>query len=329
MSGPTSQTSSPFGPLRLIVNPRAGKGVVRDALPSIETVLRDEELGFDVVETEGPGHATELARAALAEGIGFIAAVGGDGTVSEVVNGFMTDDGAVNPDAILGVVPSGTGCDFARTFGIRQDPVVAARGLAGKTIWGRLDVPRVTYTAGDGSTQRRWFINIAEAGIGAEVVRSAARMPRWLGGRAYRLAALRGIVSYSPTEVSLVMNGRKARGTRPDTPLGPCTHGGVATMVVVANGQFFGGGLRVAPRAIPSDAMLDVVVGEGTKLQALAALRKMPLGAHVPSETMSEFLADHIALEGTDPVWLEADGEMLGTTPATFDLVPGAFQLKT
>lgn len=322
-------TSSPFGPIRLIVNPRAGRGAMAAALPKVEQVLAEEELTYELVRTEGPGHAQELARAAVADGVRFIVAAGGDGTVHEVVNGMMDEEGPLDPEAMLGIVPSGTGADFVRTFGIRQDPAAAARGLAGKTVWGKLDIGRVSYLDAEGERRRRWFVNIAEAGIGAQVVRSAARMPGWLGGRAYRLAALAGIVRYKPVEVSVLMHGRKARGVRPETPLEECTHAGVATMVVIANGQFFGGGLRVAPRAIPSDAMFDVLFGEGTKMQAVTALRKMPLGAHVPADTMAEYLADRVTLEGTDPVWIEADGELLGTTPASFDLVPAAIPLKT
>ena len=320
---------SEFGPMRLIVNPRAGRGAIGDALPALQDALREVELTFDIVLTEGPGQAEHLAREALGEGKRFVVAVGGDGTVSEVVNGLMDHDGPREPDAVLGVIPSGSGSDFVRTFGIRSDPIAAARGLAGKKLWGKLDVPRVHYRDAEGRSVARWFINIAEAGIGAQVVRSAARMPRWMGGRTYRLAALRGILGYKPQEASLVMHGRKARGVRQDTPLERLTHAGRVTMVVVANCQFFGGGLRVAPRAIPSDGLLDVVVGEGTKLQALTALRKMPLGEHVPHETFTEFLVDRAELNGAEPLWIEADGELLGTTPARFEVVPDAIPMKT
>lgn len=316
--------------MRLVVNPRAGRGAVDAALPAIQEALREEGLPFDIVLTEGPGQAEHLAREALRDGKRFIVAVGGDGTAHEVVNGLMGAQGPREPDVVLGLVPSGSGCDLVRTFGIRPDPVAAARGLAGRKLWGMLDVPRVHYRDADGRPASRWFINIAEAGIGAQVVRAAARMPRWLGGRAYRLAALRGVLTFRPQEASVVMNGRKARGVRRGTPFERVSHAGRFTMVVVANCQFFGGGLRVAPRAIPSDGMLDVVVGEGTKMQALTALRKMPLGEHVPAETFTEYLADRVELEGTtDPLWIEADGEILGTTPARFEVVPGAIQLKT
>ena len=312
----------------MIVNPQAGRGAIGRALPRIKEVVEAEELEYDIVETSTPGHAQELARAAVQSGIMFVVAVGGDGTVHEVVNGLMGDDGPLVPDVVLGVVPSGSGSDFIKTFGLPTVPEEAARNLAGKNVWGALDIPRIRYRGKDGKEETRWFVNIAEAGIGAHVVVSAAKMPRSLGGRAYRLAALRAIIAYKPQIAHLEFNGRKGRGVRPDTPLEPGKHSGTITMVVIANCQFYGGGLRVAPRAIPSDGMLDVLVGEGTKRDALRALRKMPMGEHVPSKIFSEYLVDTLTLDGPDPMLLEADGEPLGTTPAHFDLVRGAIRLK-
>ena len=312
----------------MIVNPQAGRGAIGRALPRIKEVVEAEELEYEIVETTTPGHAQELARAAVESGCTFVVAVGGDGTVHEVVNGLMGEEGPIAPDVVLGVVPSGSGSDFVKTFGLPTVPEEAARNLAGKNVWGALDIARVRFRGEDGSEKMRWFANIAEAGIGAHVVVSAAKMPRRLGGRAYRLAALRAIIGYRPQAGHLDFNGRKGRGVRPDTPLEPGKHSGVFTMVVVANCQFYGGGLRVAPRAIPSDGMLDVLVGEGTKRDALAALRKMPMGAHVPSKIFSEYLVDRVTLDGREPMLLEADGEPLGTTPAHFDLVKGAIRLK-
>jgi diacylglycerol kinase (ATP) len=320
--------ASPYGPLRLIVNPRAGRGAVAQHLPAVEEVLRSEELEFDVVETKTPGHARELARAAVEDGRFFVVAVGGDGTLHEVVNGLMGEEGPIVPELVIGMVPSGSGCDFARTFGLPQDTLDAARALGGKNLWGALDIGRVRYRGADGSEQKRWFVNIAEAGIGADVVVSAAKMPRRFGGRAYRLAALKAIVQFKPVDGHLDMNARKGRGVRPDTPLEPMSHAGRLTMVVVANCQFYGGGLRVAPRAIPSDGKFDVLVGEGTKWDCLRALQKMPRGEHVPSSVFTEYLADKVSLDGMAPLQLEVDGEPIGTTPAVFDLVPAAIRLK-
>lgn len=123
------------------------------------------------------------------------------------------------------------------------------------------------------------------------------------------------------------MFGRKARGVRVGTPLGDVSYDGTVTMVVVANCQFFGGGLKVAPRAIPSDGMLDVLIGAGTKGDAVRALRKMPNGAHVPSETIAEYLAERVSIT-TDGLAIEADGEPLGVTPASFDVVREVLPLQ-
>jgi len=320
--------ASPYGRMRMIVNPEAGRGAIGRALPRIKEVVEAEELEYEIAETTTRGHAEDIAREAVESGCRFVVAVGGDGTVHEVVNGLMGDEGPIVPDVVLGVVPAGSGSDFVKTFGLPTVPAEAARNLAGKNVWGALDIARVRFRGDDGKETARWFVNIAEAGIGAHVVVSAAKMPRWLGGRAYRLAALRAIVAYRPQLAHLDFNGRKGRGVRPDTPLEPGKHSGTVMMVVVANGQFYGGGLRVAPRAIPSDGLLDVLVGEGTKGDALRALRQMPMGAHVPSKIFSEYLVDRLTLDGPEPMLLEADGEPLGTTPAHFDVVKGAIRLK-
>jgi diacylglycerol kinase (ATP) len=110
--------TSPFGPLVLIANPRAGRGRVDAALPKVERVLRDEGLDYRIVRTTHPGHATEAARHALRSGERFLVAAGGDGTVHEVVNGMIQNGLPLAPDAVLGVVAAGSGCDFVRTFGL-------------------------------------------------------------------------------------------------------------------------------------------------------------------------------------------------------------------
>ena len=100
----------------MIVNPQAGRGAIARALPRIKEVVEQEELEYEIVETSTPGHAQELARAAVQSGIMFVVAVGGDGTVHEVVNGLMGDDGPLAPDVVLGVVPSGSGSDFIKSY---------------------------------------------------------------------------------------------------------------------------------------------------------------------------------------------------------------------
>jgi diacylglycerol kinase (ATP) len=110
---------SPFGEIVVIANPRSGRGRAGAGLAGIERALRDAGLGYRIARTAGRGHATELAREALRDGGRYLVAAGGDGTVHEVVNGMLDDDGRpVAADAVLGVVACGSGCDFVRTFGL-------------------------------------------------------------------------------------------------------------------------------------------------------------------------------------------------------------------
>ena len=133
--------TSPFGPLVVIANPRAGRGKLGARLPEIERILRQAGLDYRVVQTTHPGHATEAARAALHGGERYLVAAGGDGTVHEVVNGMLEDGHPIAQDAVLGVVAAGSGCDFARSFGLPGDAVGSARHLAGDRVR-RIDLGR-------------------------------------------------------------------------------------------------------------------------------------------------------------------------------------------
>lgn len=160
--------TSPVGPLVLIANPRAGRGKVGVALPKIERILRESGLGYHIVQTTHPGHATKAARDALQGGERYLVAAGGDGTVHEVVNGMLQDDQPIAADAVLGVVAAGSGSDFVKSFGLPGDAVQAARHLAGDRVC-HIDVGKVTCTAGT-AEMTRYFPNIAEAGLGGAVV---------------------------------------------------------------------------------------------------------------------------------------------------------------
>lgn len=313
--------------MHIVINPRAGRGAVKRGWPAVKAVLDHAGVEYTTTITEHAGHGTEATRAAITRGDRYIVAVGGDGTVHEVVNGMMGNDGPVDKEALLGVVAAGSGCDFVKTFGLPQEPEAAARHLLGENIWGRIDVARVHYIGPDGLPASRWFANIAEAGLGADVVAAAARMPRWLGSSVYKLAALKEIARHSPFVAGIDAHGRKARGSRIDTPLGPITFHGEMSLLVVANCQFYGGGMKVAPRAIPSDGMLDVQIATGSKVDAMKVMQKIAKGEHVPNVKILEYLATAASLDAPG-IKIEADGEVLGTSPARFDLSVDALRMK-
>ena len=302
--------TSPFGKAFVIVNQRAGKGARHP--DEFRTMLTGAGLEFDLEVTKRRHHAVELARHAIDEGCGYIVAVGGDGTIHEVVNGMMGPDGPRNPDAVLGVVSAGSGSDFARTFGL-PDPVKAGVGhLAGDTTLA-IDVARVTFTT-EGGEATEWFPNIAEAGLGADVVRRAERLPRKLGRSRYLVGFWMTLGVFKGTEGTVMCDGE--------------TYQGRVTNLVVANGQFFGGGMHVAPKAVPSDGKLDVLIQVGSKADYVASITKVYRGTHIPSPSIKQYLARRVEVTTKTPLRVEADGELLGTTPATFGLVENALRLK-
>lgn len=301
------------GPARLIVNPRAGNGAVRRTLPELTAALADGGLSFDVVHTRGGDDGAALARAALDEGVRYLIAVGGDGTVHHVVNGMYEDRAPVAEDAVLGVCGVGSGSDFVRNFGLDRPVHVIARHLLTEYTM-PIDLGVVEYTGFDGGRSERVFANIAEAGYGAEVVRRAARLPRWLGRVRYLLAAWASIAAVAPTPAKLSVDF-----TARELAL---------VELVVANGQFFGGGMKVAPRAIPQDGRFSVLAFTGGRSQVFMLTTQLYAGEHLPHPQIVEYQSATCGISTEEPLLVEADGEVLGTTPARFSMLTRTLRLK-
>src|SRR5690606_9874939 len=152
--------------IRVIVNPHAGNGRARAAWPSIELAMRQAGMAFDTVVTPRPLEATVLARQALLGGAETIVAVGGDGTVNEVVNGFFDDGVAIAPDARLGVICCGTGSDFIRSLGLPRGQ--AAVAFIAEAATQTIDLGQVSYRGTEGRRHERLFANVGDLGLGGE-----------------------------------------------------------------------------------------------------------------------------------------------------------------
>lgn len=305
-------TASPFGRIALICNARAGRGGVGRSLAAIRAELDKRGLEHDVFTTEHRGHATQLAREQLDAGCRFLVAVGGDGTVHEVVNGMIEGDRAVVPEAVLGVVATGTGCDFVKTFGLPTDPSFAVGHLDRDDAFA-IDIGKVTFM-NDGEEQTRYFPNIAEAGIGAAVVARAAQLPRWLGPTVYFFAFWLTLRKHKSAQVTVDLVDR--------------TYEGPMNNLVVANCQYFGGGMRIAPKAVPTDGLLDIQIEHANKREAIAIMPKVFKGQHIPHPQIKEAKRVRVAIEADRPLPVEADGEVLGTTPASFEVLKDIIRLK-
>jgi YegS/Rv2252/BmrU family lipid kinase len=307
--------TSPFGPLTLVVNPASGRGRVAAALPKVEEALRAADLGYSVAVTRGPGDATRAARAALEAGGRFVVAVGGDGTVHEVVNGMLDDRGRpLREGAVLGVIAAGSGCDFVRTFDLPGDSMGACARLAGEATR-PLDVGKVTYVDhSSGAEVARYFANIAEVGLGAAVVDRADRLPRAAGRSRYLAAFWMVLPGFRESRIRLEVGGRAFAGR---------VHN-----VVVANCRYFGGGMHISPKSSPDDGSFDVLVLKGPKLQSFTSTPKVYRGTHLPHEDIVELTGSRVRIEADPALPIEADGERLGSTPATFELLPRPLLLK-
>lgn len=307
--------TSPFGPMRLVANPAAGRG--RNAvLPRLRAALEARGLEHDVAWTTRPGEASDLARrAVLDEGLRFVVAVGGDGTIHEVVNGLVDVETGqpVAEGLVFGAVPAGSGCDFVRTFGMDRRPEQLAKHLDGDELF-PIDLGRIRLHSVDGTPVSRVFANIAECGYGGVVTARANAMPRQLGKVRYLLAIFRALREFTQVQTEVVVDH-----TSVDE---------IVTNVVVANGQFFGGNMKVAPRAIPDDGVFNVQIWRGKPSDAFLKTNKMRLGEHLPDPSIREYQSANVHVEGREPLVIEADGEVLGVTPATFDVLPKVLAFK-
>ena len=303
-------------PTKLIVNPASARGKMRERWRAIGATLRAENFAFDYVFTERQGHAIELTRAALDAGCDLVVAVGGDGTLNEVVNGMVTQDGkAINSNAALGVIPSGTGGDFARTAGIPRDPLAAARHLARATQTRPLDIGEIVYKR-EGKTMRRFFANVAGMGFDAEVIeRTESGGKRGGGTIPYYSALVTTIWKYQNKEVVVQMDDQRVQARM--------------NAVVVCNGKFFGGGMQVSPHATLDDGLFDVIIlGDLGRFEVVMNTPRLYNGTILEHPKVSEYRAKTVVVEPKQRMLIEADGEFIGPGPATFRVHPAALRLR-
>jgi diacylglycerol kinase (ATP) len=245
----------------------------------------------------------------------YLIAVGGDGTVHEVVNGIVDADArqVLGDDPVLGVVSAGSGSDLVRTFGLDRSPERLAQHLVSDATM-PIDLGHVTYRDLGGTTRTSVFANVAEVGFGGRVVRTAARLPRRLGRSRYGIGIVVSWGSFRRVTTTVVVDG------------GELTE--ELCNVLVANGQFFGGGMKVAPRALPDDGLFSVQSWGGTATDVLRAGRLLRTGAHLGRPDVREWRSKVVEVRARRPLVLEADGEVLGTSPVRFEVLPRALRFK-
>jgi len=311
--GPNALSEEP-SPALVILNPAAGAGRARRGWERVRPELRHWRTEPEVVETAAAGHATELARAAVAAGAGLVIAAGGDGTAHEVVQGLM-EAGAGEAGTAFAHLPLGTGCDLATGLGLPRQPAGLLRRLrAGRDAW--IDVG-VAEMAGAQGSARRYFLNAANVGLGPAVARRVKESPRLvkLGKLAYVLASVRELSAARPQPLSWRTDAGET-GRQPVLNLFVC------------NGPSLAGGMRPCPDASLTDGILHVaVVGALGRPAAFAQMGRLARGRPFDHPEIRTFTCRSIELEGP-AIDVETDGEIAGRLPARIAVLAGALRVR-
>jgi len=284
----------------VILNPAAGRGAARRAESVVARAFRAQGWAVDVARTEGPGHGQELAAQAVRQGARHVIAVGGDGTVHDVANGLLRNAA----DAALGVVPVGSGNDFAKLVGVYgHDPVRAVARLvtAGSR---RFDAGRVL---------GEWFVNSVGFGFGPAVVQRRNRMPHLRGFLSYLVPIVQTFFRFEPPVFDVAAPGFRERG--------------YMMMIEVCNGTTAGGSYRFAPDADPADGKMDVCLIRRVSLpRFLLALPRVMRGTHVTMREVAVIKTAKLVVRSPEqPLLVHVDGELRepGVNECTVELERG------
>lgn len=325
---PTSPATAATPPLRasaanwlVIWNPAAGNAGVRQ-WRRYERALRAAGVGFEVTRTGGPGDASRLAAEALRAGHRQFLVAGGDGSAHEVANGALqaiVDDIAIGIDArgyphpppLIVPVPLGTGNDWARSLGLPRDPPRFAAVVGGRHVVVRHDAGRMRFASAPDTP--RWFVNVAGAGFDADVI---ASMPARVPSRfAYLWHALRRLGRYESPAFRITGAAGVTREAR-------------LLLAFVALGQYCGHAMRVAPMARGDDGLFDLVtIADVGLVRALPKLARLYRGTLLEDPLVTRRTESALRIEAAPTAPVEADGQLVGTTPVQFDVVPGALRV--
>jgi len=304
---------------KIIVNPASGNRNTLRKWPEISA--RIHEIFNIPVEAEftlGPGSGMTIARRALKAGATNIIVIGGDGTINEAVNGFFNKDKPLNPNATLSFLAYGTGSDLSKSFDIPADLDAALLQIRdGKTQ--NIDVGKINCKNTGERDISRYFLNMANFGIGGKVAVGSNRFPivKALGGRvSFYIHSFTAMLGYRNLAMKIVADGKKPIITK-------------VRNAAIANGKFTGGGMYMAPFANMRDGKLDITI-----LGDLSFLATLRLTHHVYKKKPLEHPKIHyssgkiIEVECEKSISIDVDGESFGTLPATFEVIPKAIKIK-
>jgi diacylglycerol kinase (ATP) len=289
---------------QVYVNRSAGRKAADPA--SIGRLLDGLDVEHEIHAPASREETTDQIRQAAIEGAMHFAVAGGDGTVNLAVNALMPL--GLDAPPVVGVLPLGTGCDLLRTFGMPLDLARAARHLATEDTYA-IDIATL-----EGGWGTRYFVNVAQAGVGAAAAQTAVRLGRRLGSSRYSLAFAARFPAFPRAKVTVTTERRTIESE--------------ALAVILANAQFFAGGWNVAPKATLVDGVLDVQIIDTPKTAAPALVPRVIKGTHLTDRGVRRVSAAEFSVI-SHPVWpLECDGDLVGNTPVRGRVIPAAIRLK-
>jgi YegS/Rv2252/BmrU family lipid kinase len=298
----------------LVVNPHSANGRTGRQLDALSSRARAVLGELEVKVTTRPGHATVLTSEALDAGAECVVAVGGDGTNNEVVNGFVRPDGTLrSPNARFAFVPQGTGGDLRRTFGLNKDPEAGFQRARLDGV--PTDVGMARFVAHSGEETRRAYINIASAGLSGMVDRMVNTTSRVLGPLSFMVGSLRGLAAFRPYPMTITVDSTEF-------------HRGRVALCTAANGQCFGGGMRICPDASTTDGLLSVVcLPAWSATRFVLEGRRLYFGDIRQGEGVRVCSGKEVEMQSSEEVLLDVDGEQPGRLPAKFHVLPRALRV--
>jgi diacylglycerol kinase (ATP) len=304
--------------VHVIVNPSSAHGQTGKRWETIKEAIRPHFREFKYIFTEKPFQATEIARELLGDGFDLLIGVGGDGTLNEISSGFFNAQSglAINRDAAVGIIPSGTGSDFIRFMKVPRDFEKSAARIKNSAIK-KIDIGKITYGGKARKKKTQYFVNVADFGLGAEVIRNVSRVESsQRGAFTYYRGLLSTMMKFNSKSVRMILDGKRELQ-------------GEYLIGAVANGRIFGGGMIIAPQAEPDDGYFDLVLIESMKkLEILANTRLLYTGTIAKNPKVHILRARHIRVDSPDEVHIEYDGEVGDSLPAEFTIVEKALNLR-
>lgn len=306
----------PFNKVAVVVNPASANGKTGKCWPEIAAAFKQEGLTFVHTLTEAPHHATEITSRYLSEGYNLVISVGGDGTANEVVNGFFTDGQTEHKNAAVAFFSTGTGRDFSRTIGSPANAAEAIRHIINSPVR-PIDIGRVNYKNNDGKNEIRNFINVAGLGLDGDICLRVNRTSKVFGGFvSFLWGTVVSLVLYKNHNMTVNVDGKLIC----DEPI---------TVIVIGNGQYFGGGMRIAPDAVIDDGLFDIIILRNmSKLKLLMNLPKVYSGTHLSHPRIESLRGKKVEVLSSEVALLELDGEQTGQAPVEIEVIPRAINLK-